>query len=186
MTIAEQILGSDVTITQSRINIKPAYKGKSFPWHSDFETWHVEDGMPRMRALTAWIMLTDNNEYNGPLYVIPGSHKKYISCSGMTDEKNYEKSLKKQEAGVPSPETIDTILDDLDIQGIYGKPGTVVFHECNLLHGSPDNIAGTSRSLVMVVYNSCENKLVEPYCGLPPRPHYLRNPDQDAIKAGHE
>ncbi len=75
LTIARQLLGSDIYITQSRINIKPAFTGKSFPWHSDFETWHIEDGMPRMRAVTAWIMLNENNEYNGPLYVILGSHQ---------------------------------------------------------------------------------------------------------------
>src|SRR5699024_12245631 len=43
---ARQILGSDVYIHQSRINYKPGFVGKEFSWHSDFETWHAEDGMP--------------------------------------------------------------------------------------------------------------------------------------------
>jgi len=51
--IAKQVLGSEVYIHQSRINFKRAFDGRAFPWHSDFETWHVEDGMPRMRALSA-------------------------------------------------------------------------------------------------------------------------------------
>ena len=55
MTIAEQILGSQVYIHQSRVNLKPGFKGKEFYWHSDFETWHIEDGMPRMRALSCSI-----------------------------------------------------------------------------------------------------------------------------------
>jgi len=38
-----QLLGSEVYIHHSRINIKPAYCGKSFPWHSNFETWHAKD-----------------------------------------------------------------------------------------------------------------------------------------------
>jgi len=180
--IAEQLLGSEVYVTQSRINVKPAYRGKSFPWHSDFETWHVEDGMPRMRAVTAWIMLTENVDYNGPLYVIPGSHKKFVSCAGTTEEENYNRSLKQQTAGVPTPESMQKLLDENGIRGIYGEPGTVVFHECNLMHGSPDNISGTPRTLLMVVYNSCENRMVEPYCGLPPRPHYLRNPDPTPLR----
>src|SRR5690606_32796480 len=45
----QEILGGDVYIHQSRINYKPGFRGKEFYWHSDFETWHVEDGMPRMR-----------------------------------------------------------------------------------------------------------------------------------------
>ena len=40
---AEQILGSEVYIHQSRINYKPGFVGKDFTWHSDFETWHAED-----------------------------------------------------------------------------------------------------------------------------------------------
>lgn len=66
--------GGDVYIHQSRINDKFGFKGSGFNWHSDLETWHSEDGMPRMRALSASLMLTDNNEFNGPLMLIPGSH----------------------------------------------------------------------------------------------------------------
>ena len=173
----KQLLGSDVYLMQARINVKPAYKGRSFPWHSDFETWHVEDGMPRMRAVTVWLMLSENTEYNGPLFVVPGSHKKYVACSGKTVEKNYETSLKKQMLGVPKPATMDEVLATSKIKGLYGKPGTLVFHECNLLHGSPDNISSSPRSILMFVYNSVENTPVEPFGGQAPRPHYLSNPD---------
>lgn len=169
----KQILGSEVYITQSRINRKPAFKGRSFAWHSDFETWHVEDGMRHMRAVTAWIMLTDNHEYNGPLYVIPGSHQRYISCGGTTHKDNYRNSLKKQVAGVPSNDALRQILTDHSVKGVYGSAGTLVLHECNLLHGSPDNISGDPRALLMFVYNSVENELEEPFSGQPPRPHYL-------------
>lgn len=182
LTIAKQLLGSDVYITQSRINIKPAFHGQSFPWHSDFETWHVEDGMPRMRAVTTSIMLNESNEYNGPLYVIPGSHKEFVSCAGVTENKNYDRSLKKQVAGVPQPGTMQQLLKNRGIKGVYGKPGTVVFHECNIMHGSPDNISGMPRALLMFVYNSCENKLITPFCDQPPRPDYLRNTNSTAIE----
>ena len=181
LNIARQILGSEVYITQARVNVKPAYKGRSFAWHSDFETWHVEDGMPRMRAVTAWIMLNENNEFNGPLYVIPGSHKEYVSCAGSTDEKNYTKSLKKQQAGVPQIETMQQMFQNRNIHGIHGNPGTVVFHDCNTMHGSPDNISGMPRVVLMFVYNSCDNALLQPYGFQSPRPEFLRNPDATAI-----
>lgn len=81
---ARQLLGDDVYVHQSRINFKPAFEGKPFPWHSDFETWHQEDGMPRMRALSASILLTDNTEHNGPLMIVPGSHRRFVRCAGET------------------------------------------------------------------------------------------------------
>ncbi|NYT64736.1 phytanoyl-CoA dioxygenase family protein [Alcaligenaceae bacterium] len=59
LNVARQILGSEVYMHQSRTNMKPGFKGKEFYWHSDFETWHVEDGMPRMRALSCSVLLTD-------------------------------------------------------------------------------------------------------------------------------
>jgi ectoine hydroxylase len=183
LNIVRQILDSDVYISQSRINIKPALIGRSFSWHSDFETWHVEDGMPGMRAVTAWIMLTENTEHNGPLYVIPGSHKTYVSCTGKTKKNNHLYSLKKQVAGVPEPQTLAYMMQRYGIKGIYGKPGTVVFHECNLMHGSPDNLSHIPRTLLMNVYNSCENSFVQPFGDQPPRPSFLRNPDPSPLQA---
>ncbi len=169
----KQLLGSDVYIHHSRINIKPAYKGKSFPWHSDFETWHCEDGLPRCRCLTAWIMLTDNTEFNGPLYLIPGSHKKYISCKGFTPEDNYKNSLKKQEYGVPSINAIKELTKKNDLIGAYGKAGTLVIHDGNVMHGSPDNISPESRTNAFFVFNSVENKPQKPFGASKNRAEFL-------------
>lgn len=169
----KQILGSDVYLHHSRINIKHAYKGKSFPWHSDFETWHCEDGLPQCRCLTAWIMLTDNNEFNGPLYVISGSHKEYISCKGVTPENNYKKSLKKQEYGVPSVHSIKKLMQNNELVGAYGKAGTLVIHDGNVMHGSCDNISPYSRTNAFFVFNSVENKPVQPFGAKTSRADFL-------------
>ncbi len=63
--IARQILGSDVYVHQSRLNFKPGFTGGPFYWHSDFETWHAEDGMPAPRAASISIALTENYGHNG-------------------------------------------------------------------------------------------------------------------------
>jgi len=55
--VASYLLDDEVYIHQSRLNYKPGFKGKEFYWHSDFETWHAEDGMPRMRALSMSVLL---------------------------------------------------------------------------------------------------------------------------------
>lgn len=171
--IAKQILDSDVYIHQSRINLKPGFKGKEFYWHSDFETWHVEDGMPRMRALSCSINLTDNNEFNGPLMVIPGSHKEYISCVGQTPKNHFKESLKKQEYGVPDDKIMTDIVKQNGIKSPKGKAGSVIFFECNIMHGSNSNITPYPRSNVFFVYNSTENTLNEPFGNREPRPEYI-------------
>lgn len=178
LDVARQLLDSEVYIHQSRVNVKPPIKGKSFQWHSDFETWHVEDGMPRCRVLTGWIMLTDNTPYNGPLFVIPGSHQWYVAVAGETPENNFEQSLQKQVAGVPSLDTIEWLTERCgEVQGVYGEPGTVVFHEGNIMHASPDNISPNPRTNLMFVYNSVENTPQRPFSGQEPRPEHLANRD---------
>ncbi|KTD60989.1 Phytanoyl-CoA dioxygenase (PhyH) [Legionella spiritensis] len=180
---AEQILDSEVYIHHSRINVKAGLSGKSFSWHSDFETWHSEDGIPGMRILTGWVFLTENNEFNGSLFVIPQSHKYFISCVGETPQDNFKTSLRNQTYGVPGKELLAQMVNQFGMKGIYGPPGTVVFHEGNLLHGSPDNMAPMPRSNIFFVYNSVENTPVEPFNGLSPRPEFLARPFTGAVTA---
>ncbi|OYD08834.1 ectoine hydroxylase [Paludifilum halophilum] len=171
----QQLLGSDVYVHQFRINFKPGFKGKEFYWHSDFETWHVEDGMPRMRAVSCSILLTDNYSYNGPLLLIPGSHKHYISCVGETPEDNYKSSLKKQELGVPDHDSLSRLFEQGGITSATGPAGSLLLFECNVMHGSSGNISPLPRSNVFFVFNSVENTLVEPFSGLKPRPDFIAN-----------
>lgn len=173
LEVARHLLGSEVYIHQSRINYKPGFVGKEFYWHSDFETWHTEDGMPRMRALSCSIALTENNEHNGPLMVIPGSHRTFVSCAGETPEDNFKQSLRRQEVGVPDTQSLTWLAEVGGIVAPKGPAGSVLFFECNLMHGSSSNISPWPRSNVFIVYNSMENPLAEPYCGRAPRPEYI-------------
>lgn len=171
--IARQLLGSEVYIHQSRINYKPGFNGKEFYWHSDFETWHVEDGMPRMRAVSCSVALTPNTRYNGPLMLIPGSHKTFLTCVGETPENHYQQSLKKQDHGIPDNNSLTRMVQEGGLIAPTGGIGSVTFFECNIMHGSNSNITPFARSNIFIVYNSIENTLVEPYCGLNPRPDFI-------------
>jgi ectoine hydroxylase len=173
INVARQILGSEVYIHQSRANMKPGFKGKEFYWHSDFETWHVEDGMPRMRALSCSVLLTDNNACNGPLMLVPGSHQQFISCQGITPDDHYKQSLKKQEYGVPDQLSLQLLVEQGGIEAITAKAGSVIFFDCNTMHGSAGNISPWPRANVFMVYNSVENALGDPKYGLKPRPQHI-------------
>jgi ectoine hydroxylase len=175
LAMVHQLLGSDAYIHQSRINFKPGFHGKGFDWHSDFETWHAEDGMPRMRAVSFSIALTDNTPFNGPLMLIPGSHKRFVPCVGRTPEDNYQSSLKKQELGVPNDRDLAALADESGIQSPTGPAGSLIIFECNTLHASNANMSPWPRSNLFFVYNSVENQLEQPFCGNKPRPDFLGN-----------
>jgi ectoine hydroxylase len=170
---ARQLLGSDVYIHQSRVNFKPGYDGKEFYWHSDFETWHAEDGMPRMRAVSISISLTDNYSYNGPLMIMPGSHRTYISCAGETPDDNYKSSLVQQQAGTPDHDSLARLAERHGIDVLEGAAGGATMFDCNCMHGSNGNITPFPRSNVFMVFNSVENTCVEPFAARQPRPSFI-------------
>lgn len=182
--VAQFLLGDEVYLHQSRLNYKPGFTGKEFYWHSDFETWHAEDGLPNMRAVSASVLLTDNSALNGPLMLIPGSHKQFIACQGETPEANHESSLKKQEVGVPSREILEKLAAEAGLDAATGPAGTVIFFECNTLHASNGNVTPFPRSNAFFVYNAVSNQPKAPFAAAKPRPAFLANRSKvDAIKA---
>ena len=180
--VAMQILGGPVYIHQSRINYKPGFDGKEFYWHSDFETWHMEDGMPRMRALSMSVALTDNTPHNGPLMVVPGSHRHYVTCIGETPEDHYKQSLRRQRYGVPDQDSLTRLVEQGGIAAPTGRAGSVVIFDCNMMHGSNGNITPLPRSNLFVVYNSVDNALMQPFAGTAPRPDFIASREPEPIQ----
>lgn len=171
--VAALLLDDRVYIHQSRLNYKPSFVGEAFYWHSDFETWHVEDGMPRMRALSISVLLTENTPYNGSLMLVPGSHRLFLSCIGETPDNHYQSSLKKQVFGVPDQANLEKMVRDFGIVSPTGPPGSVLIFDCNMMHGSNSNITPMPRSNTFFVYNAMSNRLVQPYGNQPPRPDFV-------------
>ncbi|MEJ6512131.1 MAG: ectoine hydroxylase [Actinomycetota bacterium] len=168
-----QILGSEVYLHQARANLKPGFHGKEFYWHSDFETWHAEDGMPTMRALSISISLTANEIHNGSLMIIPGSHRTFVGCRGATPSDHYRDSLRSQQVGVPSEMVLTRLVAEGGVEMITGPAGSAVMFDCNAMHGSAGNITPFSRHNLFFVFNSVENSLVEPFAAEHPRPAFI-------------
>ncbi|MEU6643126.1 ectoine hydroxylase [Saccharomonospora sp. NPDC046836] len=174
---ARQILGSEVSIHQSRVNYMPGFRGTGFYWHSDFETWHAEDGMPKPRAVSCSIALTDNYPFNGGLMVMPGSQRTFVQCVGETPDDHYKDSLREQEIGVPSEDDITRLATECGIDQFTGAAGSALFFDSNIMHGSGNNITPYPRSNIFLVFNSVENTLGEPYAAGRPRPTFIASRD---------
>lgn len=172
-----QLLGSDVYVHQSRVNLMPGFTGRGFYWHSDFETWHAEDGMPLMRAVSVSIALTDNFPYNGGLMLMPGGHRTFVPCVGRTPDDHYKESLREQEIGVPSQRALTSLAATYGIEQFTGPAGSALMFDSNSMHGSGSNITPFPRSNIFIVYNSVDNALVEPFSGVRPRPTFVASRD---------
>ncbi|MDJ0461800.1 ectoine hydroxylase [Streptomyces sp. H27-C3] len=179
---ARQILGSDVYVHQSRINVKPGFGASGFYWHSDFETWHAEDGLANMRTVSVSIALTKNLATNGGLMIMPGSHKEFLGCAGETPRDNYRQSLQMQGAGTPSDAALTRISEEHGIKLFTGNAGSATWFDCNCMHGSGDNITPYPRSNVFIVFNSVENAAVAPFAAPVPRPDFIGARDFTPVK----
>lgn len=180
---ARQILGSEAYIHQSRINLKPGFGAAGFYWHSDFETWHAEDGMPAPRALSFSIALTENLPVNGPLMIIPGSHRTFLGCEGETPPDHFRSSLRRQEIGTPARTTLAELVSGRGIDQVTGRAGTATVFDSNCMHGSSDNITPYPRCNIFLVYNSVNNILEEPFSATARRPDFIASREFTPIHA---
>ncbi|WP_019202117.1 ectoine hydroxylase [Tsukamurella sp. 1534] len=173
--VARQLLGDDVYVHQSRVNLKPGFAGGPFYWHSDFETWHAEDGMPSPRAVSVSLSLTPNTPFNGPLMIMPGSHRKFVSCVGATPGDYHRESLKSYRPPFGTPEECDiaSMAETFGIEQVTGGAGSALYFDCNCLHASAGNISPYPRSNLFVVFNAVSNALGEPFAADARRPDYL-------------
>src|SRR5699024_2834991 len=155
------------------INYMPGFKGKGFYWHSDFETWHAEDGLPAPRAVSLSIALTDNYPFNGGLMVMPGSHRHFVPGQGVTPEDNHRRSLVMQNVGVPSHDDITELAAEYGIDQFTGAAGAGLWFDSNIMHGSGNNITPYPRSNIFLVFNSVDNAPVAPFEAQRPRPVHI-------------
>jgi len=186
---AMQLLRSEVYTHQFKINAKAALEGDQWEWHQDFLYWHKEDGMREPRVLTATIFLQDANEFNGPMLLIPGSHKLgMIDLCAQAAPAGAGDGF--HDSGRQSPTWISTLTADLkykidkgillrllknnNIYAAKGRAGFVLFFHGNLFHASTNNLSASDRVSIFVSYNSTENKL-PPIAS--PRPTFIASRD---------
>ena len=78
----KQYFGEDVYVHQFKLNAKAAFEGDVWQWHQDYGTWARDDGMPQARAMNIAVFLDEVMPINGPLLLIPGSHKQGVFDAG--------------------------------------------------------------------------------------------------------
>jgi ectoine hydroxylase len=174
INLVNKILGEYVYIHQSRINYKAGLGTNGWSWHSDFETWHSQDGMPQMRCLTAMIPLVKNTAANGALMVIPESHKLFWSSS-KGENITAESEFSDQKVGVPDSDAIIEFFNNTNepIKTLTANPGDLILFDCNTIHVSNPNLTPNKRTNLFFVFNHIDNRLVDPFSSNKPRPEEM-------------
>lgn len=132
------LIGPNVTFHHSKINSKLPGGATAVKWHQDFAfTPHSNDDV-----VTALLMVDDVTERNGPLEVLPGSHRGDLH------------SLWHE--GVFTGAIDDDIAADCQARAelCTGPAGSVCLMHTRLLHGSPPNLSDQPRTLFICVYSA--------------------------------
>ncbi len=149
----EQMLGDRMYIHQFKINGKAAFDGDVWQWHQDYGTWKADDDMPTSRAMNLAVFLDEVNEFNGPLWFIPKSHKKGAI------EASHDLSTTSYPLWVIDNDLIRQLVAQGGIVAPKGGPGSALFFSSTLVHGSPPNMSPWDRKIIYVSLNAVSNAI---------------------------
>lgn len=184
LSLAEQILNSSVYLHQFKINVKQPLTGDAWPWHQDFPYWHYRDGIPEAKFVNIAIYLDDVTECNGPLQLIPGSHKAGILPMLKRNKYNTQKEGWMQDVSSDltyqiDPQVIHTLTAKTPaVTAVGGRATVLVFHS-QIAHASSSNNSKSHRRVLFLTYNNV--------CNLPNKfdtstPEYLVSHDYSPLK----
>jgi hypothetical protein len=170
-----QLLQSDVYVYQFKINLKSAFEGESWPWHQDFKHWYEEDGLPEPRALSVGVYLDDVTSFNGPLFVVPGSHRDGDQSAIELRNDGWSAKYRADIKYTLRSADVKRLIEHHGITSTEGPKGSVLFFDVNVAHASSGNVSPFDRWLLIITYNSVSNV---PQPKGEPRPEFLVGKDR--------
>jgi ectoine hydroxylase-related dioxygenase (phytanoyl-CoA dioxygenase family) len=130
--VLNDLLGEDTTLITAKLNTKAPGGGQAVEWHQDWAFYpHTNDDL-----LAFGIMLEDVTPDNGPLMVIPGSHK------GPLLSHKHEGLF----CGAVHPD--DPLFEQEKAVTLTGKAGSMTVHHVRTLHGSAPNMSDKNRLIL--------------------------------------
>ena len=133
MDILRLLLGEDIRMQDSKLNLKSGGGSSAVEWHQDWAFYpHTNDDV-----LAVGVMIDDMTPSNGPVMFVPGSHKGQIfdHCSDGFF------------CGAVKPDIAAEQSKYAKI--VTGKAGSVTFHHCRLLHASKMNTSSDGRRFLL-------------------------------------
>lgn len=138
VAILQQLMGPDIRFDSSKLNLKEAHHGEPVEWHQDWAFYpHTNDDL-----LAVGLMLDNCELENGPLMIIPGSHKG--PNYNHHDDEGYF-------CGAMDPSACD--IDFSKAVPCVGKAGSISIHHVRAVHGSAENTSNSPRRLLL--YQMC-------------------------------
>lgn len=138
--ILRDLLGDNVSLKTSKLNTKAPGGGAAVEWHQDWAFYpHTNDNV-----LALGLMLNDVDIDNGPLMVIPESHKGPVLS-------HFNNGVF---CGAIDPD--DSNFDMSKAVTLTGKARSMTIHHARTLHGSSPNNSNRDRLVLFYECNSAD------------------------------
>ncbi|HKW95225.1 MAG TPA: phytanoyl-CoA dioxygenase family protein [Methylomirabilota bacterium] len=136
VAILRDLLGDAIRLHSSKINLKSPRYGSPVEWHQDWAFYpHTNDDL-----LAVGVMLDDCTRDNGPLLVVPGSHRGPV----------FDHHADGYFCGAIDPAAIRDLI--ARAVPLTGRAGSMSFHHVRLVHGSAENVSSLPRTLLLYEY----------------------------------
>lgn len=138
--VAEALGAARVQLLQDSLLYKPAHDGGSVDWHQD--RTYIGYLAPAQVA-TLRIALEPEDEANGCMRVIPGSHR----WGEVGDDRSLTATSVASLLPALSAEQRDRVAH---AEWLALAPGDISIHHCLTLHGSPPNASDRPRRTILI------------------------------------
>ncbi len=166
-----RLVDGPVYMHQFKVNAKAAFDGDVWQWHQDFGTWHRDDGMPEPRAMNIAVFLDEVTAANGPLLLIPGSHKHGVLDAG------HDLETTSYPLWTLDRETVTRLAERGGCVAPTGPAGSMLVFSSLIVHASPPNISPFGRTIVYLSLCHVDNHI-----RLFKRPEWVAHRDFSAIQ----
>lgn len=147
LDVVQELIGPDITLQQTKLNLKPPAEDARFEWHQDYPFFpHTNYDL-----VAVMVFLDDADESNGCLRVIPGSHK--------LGPLEHDFSADGQAYGT---EVKDKALfeDESRWTGLVVPGGSIALHHSCTLHSSGPNNSDRPRSSLIFEYRATDARQI--------------------------
>jgi phytanoyl-CoA hydroxylase len=140
IAVLQSLWGPDIRFDTAKLNMKSAGFGAAVEWHQDWAFYpHTNDDLAAVG-----VMMDDMEPENGPLLVIPGSHKGPV----------FDHHAEGRFCGAMDPANQD--VDYSKAVALTGKAGSITVHHVRAVHGSAPNTSNKERRLLLFQFRAAD------------------------------
>ena len=139
--VLTDLWGPNVRFDTAKLNLKAAGYGAAVEWHQDWAFYpHTNDDLAAVG-----VMMDDMELANGPLLIIPGSHK---------GDKVFDHHAEGKFCGAMDPTKRE--VDYSAAMPLTGRAGSITVHHVRAVHGSAVNTSNKDRRLLLFQFRAAD------------------------------